>query len=241
MIFHLSLYRYSKKMNHVIIVAGGIGSRMNSEIPKQYLLVKGVPVFMYSVCKFIKREDICSIVLVIADKWKPFVEEHIHNVEKKQEIIFASAGQSRQHSVLNGLHALEGVAADEDLVFVHDSVRPLFPLSNIDDGIEGCRDFDATLPVITVKDATYQSQNGRTLSSILPRNELFSGQSPECFRFRKYLDAHRLFTEEQISSIRGSAELAYRAGLQVKLISGTEANFKITTTEDLRAFELLIS
>lgn len=228
-------------MNHAIIVAGGVGSRMKSDMPKQYLPVKGVPVFMYSFRKFASREDIHTIVLVISDEWREFVAGCIAGEACSQRVLYASAGASRQHSVLNGLRVLEGVAGNDDRVFVHDAVRPLFPLSNIDDGIAGCSDYDATLPVITVKDATYQSHDGVTLSTILPRTELFSGQSPECFRYRRFVEAHRLFSDEQIAQIRGCSELAYKAGLTVKLIPGTEQNFKLTTIEDLKAFEMIIT
>ena len=228
-------------MNHVIIVAGGVGSRMKSETPKQYLPVKGVPVFMYSFRKFASRTDIDTIVLVISDEWKAFVAGWVAADHCRQTVLYAPAGSSRQHSVLNGLNILASMAGDDDLVFVHDAVRPLFPLSNIDDGIQGCRDYDATLPVITVKDATYQSHDGVTLSTILPRTELFSGQSPECFRFRPFLEAHRLFSDEQTAQIRGCAELAYKAGLTVKLIPGNEQNFKLTTIEDLKAFEMIVA
>ena len=226
--------------NHVIIVAGGVGSRMKSSIPKQYLLVNDIPVFIYSFRKFAVRHDICTIVMVIADEWKDYVAHYIAKEECTQTILYASAGLSRQHSVLNGLRKLSQIANEDDLVFVHDAVRPLFPTTNIDDGIKGCQEFDATLPAITVKDATYQSHDGKSLSVILPRQELFSGQSPECFRFGKFIKAHEQFSDEQISEIRGSAELAFRAGLNVELIPGTEHNFKITTIEDLRAFELIV-
>ena len=228
-------------MNHAIIVAGGVGSRMNSDIPKQYLLVKDIPVFMYSFRKFVSEPSIRTIVLVVADEWRDFVQGWIEKEPLEQTVLFASAGSSRQHSVWNGLRRLQGVASADDLVFVHDAVRPLFPLSNIDDGIAGCRDYDATLPVITVKDATYQSRDGVTLSTILPRTELFSGQSPECFRYGRFLAAHKLFNEETIAQIRGCSELAYQAGLTVKLIPGTEQNFKLTTIEDFKAFEMIIT
>lgn len=228
-------------MNHAIIVAGGVGSRMRSNIPKQYLTVKGLPVFMYSFRKFSTRTDIATIVMVISDEWKEFVEEWATCKTGGPTVLYAPAGRSRQHSVFNGLKALKDVAAADDLVFVHDAVRPLFPLTNITDGIAGCADYDATLPAITVKDATYQSRDGESLSVILPRQELFSGQSPECFRYGKFLKAHESFSDEEIALIRGSSELAFRAGLRVKLIPGTEQNFKITTIEDLRAFELIVN
>ena len=96
-----------------------------------------------------------------------------------------------------------------------------------------------TLPVISVKDATYRSVDGDNLTAILPRTELYSGQSPECLRYGPFLAAHSRFTKEEIAGIRGCSELAFRAGMRVKLIPGIEQNFKITTKEDLQAFTLL--
>ncbi len=227
-------------MNHVIILAGGVGSRMKSEIPKQYLPVNGVPLFVYSLRKFAADSRVDTLVVVVSGEWRSFVEDTLSQEGIRQEVLFAEAGPSRQHSVWNGLMALRGRAGSEDLVFVHDSVRPLFPLSNIDDGLAGCQDYDMTLPVISVKDATYQSADGESLTAILPRSELYSGQSPECLRYGPFVQAHARFSDEEIAQIRGCSELAFRAGLRVKLIPGIEQNFKITTQEDLQAFALLV-
>ena len=227
-------------MNHVIIVAGGIGSRMNLDIPKQYYEVKVAPIIMYSYRKFSQSPLVDSIVFVVADEWKDFMEAKLSLEPNNKKVSFAKAGRSRQHSVYNGLCVLREYAQDEDVVLIHDAVRPLFPETTINDGIEACREFDGALPVISVKDATYQSYDGIELSTILPRQELFSGQSPEFFIFGKFFKAHASFSEEEISNIRGCSELAFKSGLSVKLIPGTERNFKITTIEDLRAFELTL-
>lgn len=226
-------------MNHAIIVAGGIGSRMKSDIPKQYIEVRGIPIIIYSFRKFASNPLIDTIVFVIADEWRDYMMERLEEESFNGTVLFAKAGKSRQHSVYNGLVALKEVARDGDKVLIHDAVRPLFPESNINDGISACAQYDGALPVITVKDATYQSHDGVKLSTILPRHELFSGQSPECFVYGPFLKAHSLFSDDEISNIRGSSELAFKAGLSVKLIPGTERNFKLTTIEDLRAFELI--
>ena len=230
-------------MNHAIILAGGVGSRMKLDIPKQYYEVHGCPIFMYSIRKFLNHPLIHSVVIVLADQWKDYVREkiNIENIQTEKRIFYAHAGESRQHSVLNGLLALRGFAQENDKVLIHDAVRPLFPLSNITDGINACDHDDAALPVITVKDATYQSRDGNHLSHVLPRQELFSGQSPECVVYGKFMDAHSLFSHEELLSIRGCSELAFRAGLSVRLIPGTEENFKITTIEDLHSFELILN
>jgi len=213
---------------------------MGADIPKQYIPVKGVPLFIYSVRKFAADNRISTLVFVVSDEWRDFVSDVLAKEEIRQKVLFASAGRSRQHSVWNGLSALEGRAGDEDLVFVHDSVRPLFPVSNIGDGVEACGNADMALPVISVKDATYRSADGKNLTAILPRSELFSGQSPECLRYGPFVRAHKRFTDDEIALIRGCSELAFRAGLKVKLIPGTEQNFKITTVEDLQALTLIL-
>jgi 2-C-methyl-D-erythritol 4-phosphate cytidylyltransferase len=226
-------------MNHAIIIAGGIGSRMKTAVPKQYLEVRGIPIIMYSVNKFVQSGLIDSIVIVLADEWREYMERQLEIGQINCRIVFAKSGNSREHSVLSGLAALSRYANENDIVLIHDSVRPLFPLSNIIDGITACRDYDAALPVIPVKDATYQSLDGEMISSLLPRDELYSGQSPESFVLGKFYQAHQMFTDTEIQQIRGSSELALKAKLTVKLIPGIEQNFKITTIEDLRAFEVI--
>lgn len=225
---------------YAIIVAGGVGRRVGGDVPKQYLAVKGVPLFVYSLRKMASFAPIAKIVMVVSESWESFAREAVEKDGLAGKVLYAVAGASRQESVLSGLKALEGIARADDAVFVHDSVRPLFPLSNLTDGLAAMQDYDVALPVISVKDATYRSVGGEELTSILPRNELYSGQSPECLRYGPFVAAHGRFSKEEIAGIRGCSELAFRAGMRVKLIPGIEQNFKITTKEDLQAFTLLV-
>lgn len=212
---------------------------MNMAIPKQYILVKGTPIFVYSLRKFEESKKIDTVVIVAAEEWHEEITNWLKDEGFTFRVVLTTGGSSREHSVLNGLKALEGTAAADDVVMVHDSVRPLFPVANITDGIDACDSgYDGALPVISVKDATYRSADGEHLSEILPREELFSGQSPEIFKYGKLLAAHAKITDAQIAAIRGTAELAFRSGMKIKFIPGTESNFKLTTKEDLNAFEL---
>lgn len=88
-----------------------------------------------------------------------------------------------------------------------------------------------------VKDTIYYSETGEQISSLLNRDQLFAGQAPESFLFSKYLNIHEGMTEEQLSLVRGSSEIAFRHGLKVKLIPGDEHNYKITTMADLEKFK----
>ena len=107
--------------------------------------------------------------------------------------------------------------------------------------MEGCKEADGVLPVVPVKDTLYQSKDGKSITSLLNRNELFAGQAPEAFRFGKYLELHEQMPREELLKINGSTEIAYKGGLKIKLIKGDVMNFKITTPEDLTNFETIIN
>lgn len=227
-------------MNVAILLSGGIGARLGSSTPKQYLDIKGKPLFMYSVEKFDASNLVDAIVIVAAIEWMQFAKGVICNSTIHTNVFYANAGRNREESVFNGLKAIEQFAKDDDIVLIHDAVRPMFSPSDIDNCIEECKTYDGAIPVVSVKDATYQSSNGKTITGLLDRDHLFAGQSPEGFRFGPFLSAHKQIGLEDFQQIHGSAEMAIKAGLTISTFSGSERNFKITTIEDLRLFESLI-
>ena len=97
------------------------------------------------------------------------------------------------------------------------------------------------MPVIVVKDTTYYSEDGKSITSLLDRSKLWAGQAPEAFVFGKYLRVHENMSREELLKINGSTEIAFKQGLKVELIKGDPMNFKITTPEDLSNFESIIN
>ena len=125
-------------------------------------------------------------------------------------------------------------------MIIHDAVRPNVSARLIDACLDACAEYDGAMPVLPVKDTMYQSMDGVTISSLLPRETLYAGQAPEAFRLGKYWAAHQALPYEAMLQTRGSSELAYRQGLTIKLVAGEESNYKITVPEDLERFRLLI-
>ena len=227
-------------MNTAIILAGGVGSRMGVDRPKQFLMVQDKPIISYCLDIFQKHSAIDSIVIVVSEQWQDFAEEYVQKYGVTKVKGYAPAGQSRQHSIYNGLKCIDKNVPDTDIVIVHDAARPLVSDQIISDCIKGATDYDGAMPVISVKDTVYQSKDGQEIGCLLKRSELFAGQAPESFKFRKYFDIHNQVTDEEIGPTAGSSEIAYRHGMEVRMVKGSERNLKITTIEDLETFETIL-
>ncbi len=227
-------------MNTAIILAGGVGSRMGVDRPKQFLMVQDKPIISYCLDIFQKHSEIDSIVIVVSEQWQDFTEEYVQKYGVTKVKGYALAGQSRQHSIYNGLKCIDKNVPDTDIVIVHDAARPLVSDQIISDCIKGATDYDGAMPVISVKDTVYQSKDGQEIGCLLKRSELFAGQAPESFKFRKYFDIHNQVTDEEIGATAGSSEIAYRHGMEVRMVKGSERNLKITTIEDLETFETIL-
>lgn len=225
-------------MNIAIILAGGVGSRMKAiDRPKQYIEVKGRPIINYCLQTFEHHKEIDEIYIVADESWQEYIREWLEKDRITKFKTFAPAGKSRQHSVYHGLCACENSAGENDIVIIHDAARPFVTEEIIDECIAGARELDGAMPVITIKDTVYRSKDGKSIASLLERSELFAGQAPESFKYGKYKSIHDKATEEELMNTRGSSEIAYKNGMEIRLFPGAEKNFKITTMEDLTNFE----
>ena len=220
--------------NIAVILSGGTGTRIGGNVPKQYLEVHGKVIIMYCLETIAKMPEIGEMVICLADEWRPFVQEELRKVGITKQVVYSQPGEVRQLTIYNALKVLRELGVEDDaVVVIHDAARPLVSETLLRSCIEGCQEADGVLPVLPVKDTLYLSKDGQSISSLLKRSEIVAGQAPEAFRFGKYLEVHDQMKYEDILKISGSTEIAYKAGLNIKLVPGEELNFKITTTEDL--------
>lgn len=225
-------------MNIAIILAGGVGSRMKAiDRPKQYIEVKGRPIINYCLKTFEHHKEIDEIYIVADESWQDYIKEWLEKDKITKFKGFAPAGKSRQHSIYNGLIACENSAGEDDIVIIHDAARPFVTEEIIGECIIGATELAGAMPVITIKDTVYRSKDGKSIASLLERSELFAGQAPESFRYGTYRSIHDKATDEELMNTRGSSEIAYKNGMEIRLFPGAEKNFKITTMEDLTNFE----
>lgn len=221
-------------MNTALILAGGIGSRMgSSDCPKQYLTIKNRPIIDYSLCVFQLHDQIDQIVIVAATAWREFVDQWLQRSTISKFAGYAEPGESRQLSIFNGLKQIKELAPDTKKVIIHDAARPILSPELVTACLDGLDEADGVMPVLPLKDTCYQSGDGKHITGFLPRSQLFAGQAPESFRFPLYLELHHQMAEDELKQISGSSELAYKSGIDVLMIKGSEKNIKVTTKEDL--------
>ena len=229
-------------MNIAIILSGGVGSRMGLNIPKQYVVVNGQPIISYCLQTFLCNEHTDAIVIGVADEWKEYVIEKMEKLHPAKPVFYAAPGETRQYSIFNALRVVKDQGySDDSFVIIHDAARPLVSDELINRCYEACNRADGSMPVIAVKDTTYYSEDGKSITSLLDRSKLWAGQAPEAFVFGKYLQIHEKMSHEELLKINGSTEIAFKQGLKVEMVEGDPMNFKITTPEDLSNFESIIN
>ena len=219
-------------MNVALILSGGTGSRMGTEIPKQYLQVHGKTILSYVLDVFEKHPLIDKIWIVAADEWRT----EISGYTGKKFCGFSNPGINRQMSIYNGLKDFAGFVADNDKVIIHDAARPLISAKMITEIIDALKEHEAVIPVLPMKDTVYKVEDGK-IASLLERSKIVAGQAPEGFLFGRYLKANEKLLPEKILEVNGSTEVAYLDGMTIKCIPGDEMNFKITTPADLEKFK----
>ena len=219
-----------------IVLSGGCGSRMGLDTPKQYLLVGDEPIIKFSYDQFVANDHVDGIVIVVNSKWIQFLKDNI-DCSHPKFLGFAEAGESRQQSILNGLLFLEDkMFSPEDLVIIHDAARPNVSQRLINNCLD-VANYDGVLPVLPCKDTLYMSLDGKEINSLLNRDCIYAGQSPETFKYKKYLDINKATSGDELRNIRGSTEIAYKNGFKIRIICGEEINYKITTKSDLTKFK----
>ena len=221
-------------MTIAVLLSGGTGSRLGEDTPKQYLEVGGMPMISYCIRTLSEHPDIDGIQIVAAREWQEQLRLWINEADVNRKFRgFSAPGETRQLSILNGLWDVRTYASEEDAVLIHDAARPLLSAKLITDCLAALGGHDGVLPVLPMKDTVYYSEDGKSVTRLLNRSELYAGQAPEAFVLGRYLEANERLLPTEILKINGSTEPAVLAGLDVVMIPGDEGNFKVTTKADL--------
>lgn len=223
-----------------IVLAGGSGSRMNSTVKKQYLLLDGIPVLAYSLSVFQENPQIDEIILVCGTGEVEQCRQEIvekYNFTKVQHIV--EGGKERYHSVYEGLKAAENCK----YVLIHDGARPFIDQAILTRILEGLPLQKASVAAVPVKDTIKMGDANGYVSETLPRECLWSVQTPQSFSYELIRTAYDMLIKENPASIKitDDAMVAeYFLQVPVKLVEGSYENIKITTPEDLLLARMIL-
>lgn len=216
---------------YAVIVAGGNGSRMNSALPKQFLLLKNKPVLYYSIHAFLTAYEDMKIILVLPEEYVAAGQEIIDAWFDYKRIKITVGGRTRFHSVQNGLQLVD----EECIVLVHDAVRCLISTSLIHRCYEGALEFGAAIPVVNCKDSVrFVSAHG---NEALERRHIKLVQTPQAFLSTILLPAFNIDYKDKFTD---EATVVEAFGMKVHLVEGEEDNIKITQPQDLLLAEKIL-
>ena len=209
---------------YAIIVAGGKGTRMGTDVPKQFLLIKNKPVLFYSVDVFLKAYDDVQLILVLPEEYIAMGQEIVDGYFDNNRIQLINGGRTRFHSVQSGLSLID----KESIIFVHDGVRCLLTANLIHRSYEAAYEFGTCIPAIGCKDSVRLV--GTNDSTALNRNAVRLVQTPQTFHSKILLEAYKIDYKDKFTD---EASVVEAYGLKVHLIEGEEYNIKITNPVDL--------
>jgi len=220
---------------YAAILAGGSGTRLNAPLPKQFLMLGDAPVFIHSARKLLSDERVRQLWIGANGDWYDLAQQQIDEyLDGDPRVMMCEGGSDREETLLNTLHAIAGHngIGPDDVVLIHDSVRPFFTMRIIDDVLRELEFCDACNTVVPVNDTIVQSADGKTISGMPDRSELFAGQSPQGFKIKALLEAFQSLSPQERKLLTETTRVCFMKNISVHIVMGEFFNFKITTPYD---------
>lgn len=228
-----------------IVIAGGVGSRMGANIPKQFVEVDGKPVLFYTLEAFEKHPMVDAIELVLIEGWERDVEQWKmqYGISKLKWIV--PGGMSGQESIRNGVFGLEGKCAADDIVIIHDGIRPLVEPEVLDDVIDKARQFGTGVTSMPYNEQIFlvDEKDPTITRKYIPRETLRRVATPQAYRFDLLDQAYHEAFEKKIG-IYGSSytnTMMVELGHELHFAAGSDKNLKLTTPGDLEIFKAYLA
>lgn len=220
-------------VKYAVIVAGGLGRRMDAAIPKQFLMLNDKPILYHTLKAFLDAYEDLKIILVLPEEYAHMGKEIIDAYFDYDRIQITFGGDTRFESVKNGLKLIQ----EESMIFVHDAVRCLVSTDLIHRCYEHASTLGSAVPVIISKDSVRLLKLEKNDNEVLDRNKVVYVQTPQTFHSRILLPAFEIDYKEQFTD---EATVVESLGLKISLVEGEETNIKITTPLDLLIAEKIL-
>jgi len=222
--------------NIALLTAGGSGTRMHQDIPKQFLHVQNKPILIYTMEAFQNHPSIDAIIVVGLDGWGDIIKAYAkqYGITKLKWVI--SGGETGQDSIRNGIEELKKHYKTSDIVLIHDGNRPLISPEIISDSIAKQKEYGNAVAAIPCVEVVFKSNDGISSTTNIPRDQLLRTQTPHTYTLEKLLWAYKEKEIQKSQNTVAICDLMCFLGEPVYFSKGSERNIKITTIEDLEIF-----
>ena len=226
------------KMNYVIIIAGGVGSRLGAPVPKQFVEVLGKPVIAYTMNHFQNHPEIDAIELVCVDGY----QDHLKTITEKYGITkvlkIVKGGSEYERSIMNGVAGLEGIAKPDDVVMIHWAASPFLSEELITDNIRVCKQKGNAITA-SYSYLLYGSNDGDCAKKAINRESFMTLSAPQSFLYKNIVDLYKQVEEKNMfETVEEHHTTVFMAelGMPLYFSKGSHTNIKITTKEDIDLF-----
>lgn len=227
--------------NHVIILAGGTGSRVGENMPKQFLIIHNKPVIVHTIECFEKNDLIDDVLIVCIKEWIPYVYSLIQEFHLTKVKWVVEGGPTGYHSTKNGIFALKGIIDRGDNIIIHDAARPIVPQKAIIEMLSVAQKRGNASLAIPCYETVLFTEDGLSGDKQLDRNCVMRVQTPQTYRFGEILDLYEKAEEEKKSDFVYANLVVIHYGGKIYFSKGFTNNIKITTKEDLKLCESLMN
>lgn len=227
-------------MNIAVIFAGGTGQRMNTKSkPKQFLEMHGKPVLIYTMENFQNHPQIDAIVLVCLESWIDYAEKLLKKFGITKVKAVVPGGKTGQESIFHGIKKVHELFGDENIVLIHDGVRPLINEDVITRCIESVKSHGNAITVAPAIETIFVKKDNK-VGKIFKRSKCLMGKAPQCFYEKDIYNAHLKANEEHLMDFIDSADLMQHYGFELYTVEGPAENIKITTPSDFYTFRAIM-
>lgn len=226
-------------MNIGLIIAGGSGHRMKQEIPKQFLNVYDKPVIIYTLEGFQRHPEIDAIEVVCLEGWPEMLWAYARQFDIHKLKWVTPGGETAQESIRNGIFALRDICAADDILVIHDGIRPMVEDFVLTDVLVKCRQYGNAVTSLPYNEQIFVSGDGESTTQYIPRDTLRRVSTPQAYRYEKLLWAYEKAFSEGIG-IQASTyanTLMVDLGERLYFAAGSEKNIKLTTKDDFELFK----
>lgn len=228
------------KKNIAILTAAGKGSRMNQDIPKQFMHIENKPLIIYTLEVFQSHPSIDEIIVVCLDGWHDILKAYAKqfNITKLKYIV--DGGSSGQESIMNGLMCAKDYYPIDSTIIIHDGNRGLVTHEIISNALSTFNEYGNAVAAIPCTEAVFESDDGSTSTSEIPRSKLYRTQTPHVWSLNKMLWAHEEAKKRNLINTTATCSLMNELGEVIHFSKGSEKNMKVTTVEDIDLFKAIL-